>query len=243
MSTLYKLSIVLLFVLEGLSCHSQSVSGNIGGHNYVDIGLPSGIKWATCNMGASKPSDSGDYYAWGEVETKGGYSWTTYLFCKEEDGRLNKYCHTEELGVVDKKSVLELDDDASTSKWGKKWRMPRKEEFQELIDNCIWEWTNDFEGSGKSGCVGTSKRNENKIFFPASGQRYEAKYAFAQMPGFSIPNPQNGIEFEGEFGGYWSSSLCLERSKGAFIMNVSSYAMELDIAQRCIGHSVRAVCE
>lgn len=246
MNIFYRLSVILSIFFWGLPCYSQSVSGKMRGHDYVDLGLPSGIKWATCNVGATKISDSGDYFAWGENETKEKYGWSTYQFSSGELDSLKKYCCTNEFGIVDNKKNLDSNDDVCTATWGKKWRMPSIKELQELISNCHWEWSNDFEGSGKAGQVGTSQRNGNRIFFPASGQRYEAKYAWAQFPkDFSIPivNAPNAVEFEGEFGGYWSSSLCVEKSKGAFLMNVSKYDVECDVAQRCIGHSVRGVCE
>ena len=130
--------------------------------DYVDLGLPSGIKWATKNLGASKPSDYGDYYAWGETEPKPDYSWATYKWGTMDN--LTKYNNS------DGKTTLEAADDAATQKLGSSWRMPTSAEIAELLnpDNCTWTWITQ---DGVKGYEVKSKKNGNSIFLPAAGYR------------------------------------------------------------------------
>ena len=121
----------------------------INGHEYVDLGLS--VKWATCNIGASSPSDYGDYFAWGEDETKSTYT---------EDNSAT-YFRTNYTFR-----------DAAKKKWGGTWRMPTADEFRELIDNCEWTW---IRHGGHNGRKVTSKKNGNSIFLPASGDRYDTQ--------------------------------------------------------------------
>ena len=155
-------------------------------HEYVDLGLS--VKWATCNVGASSPEEYGDYYAWGETETKSNYAWSTYKWCN--DGRHNKqtkYCTRSNYGTVDDKTVLDPEDDVAHVKWGRSWRMPTDLEMAELRENCIWTWTTL---EGKNGYKVTSKKNGNSIFLPAAGCRSS----------YSIVDADS-------YGYYWSSSL------------------------------------
>lgn len=108
-------------------------------HEFVDLGLPSGTLWATCNVGATSPGDSGDYFAWGEVETKDIYVGRNYkYFYYDSDGdctyMFSKYNSDHSFGDVDYKTVLEPMDDAATMNWGSSWRTPTKEEAEELIE-------------------------------------------------------------------------------------------------------------
>ena len=139
----------------------------------VDLGLPSGIKWASCNVGAEKPEDYGNYYAWGEVLPKEDYSWATYKYANGDEDKLTKYCNNASYGdngFTDNKTTLEPEDDAAHVNWGGSWRMPNDAEWTELLDNCTWTWTtlND-----TNGYIVTSKVNDNSIFLPAAGCRYD----------------------------------------------------------------------
>ena len=125
---------------------TTTASGQIAGHDYVDLGLS--VKWATCNIGASSPSDYGDYFAWGEAKTKSEY--------------------IEKNSTTFKKNHYVFNDAARTN-WGSTWRVPTIAECQELVDNCTWQWTTV---GGHKGYRVTSKKNGNSIFLPAAGARY-----------------------------------------------------------------------
>ena len=120
------------------------------GHAYVDLGLPSGLKWATCNVGATTPEGYGDYFAWGETATKSEYTSENYA-----------YTETSE--------ILPLSNDAVVVNMGGEWRMPTYEEQTELRTECTWTWTDDYNGTGVAGRIVTSKINGNSIFLPAAG--------------------------------------------------------------------------
>ena len=134
---------------------SSGASGTHNGYGYVDLGLPSGLKWATCNVGADNPEDYGDYYAWGETKTKLSYNYAN--------------CKTYGKSIGDIKGTSR---DVAHVKWGGSWRMPTKAEFDELLDsdNCTWTWTTQ---GGHNGYKVTSKKNGNSIFLPAAGWRSE----------------------------------------------------------------------
>lgn len=124
-------------------------AGTLAGHDWIDLGLPSGLKWATCNVGATTPEDYGNYYAWGETITKSEY--------------------TEENSVTMGQPMSDFSGnvtyDVATANWGSTWRMPTKAEMQELVNNCTWTWTTQ---SSVNGCRVTGP-NGNSIFLPSAG--------------------------------------------------------------------------
>lgn len=143
---------------------------------YVDIGLS--VKWATRNLGASTPSEYGDYYAWGEIETKSRFSTDNYMWFNYRGSvseYIIKYNSLSEFGPVDQKKVLDKDDDAAFKKLGGNWRMPTADEMIELYStanssNYKWEWV---EINGHYGWNITYLVNLNTIFLPAAGYRIE----------------------------------------------------------------------
>lgn len=146
-----------------LSCEELS---DANGHEYVDLGLS--VKWATCNLGASSPEELGDKYAWGEVQTKQDFSWDNYKFCKNGDEKqLTKYCANiyRHESVIDKKTQLELEDDAARVHLGGTWAIPSDSEINELIDpnNCVWIKSHR---NNVAGYEVISKINGNSIFIP-----------------------------------------------------------------------------
>ena len=180
----------------------------------VDLGLPSGLKWATYNVGATKPEEYGNYYAWGETATKETYSWDTY---KHGDGEtFSKY------NTTDGKTTLEASDDAATTNWGSAWRMPTDGEWTELRENCEWIWTDSYQTTGVAGYWVTGK-NGNTIFLPAAGYRYF-----------------DGLVDAGYYGYYWSSSLNTDYPGRAWLAYFSSVNVCRD-DYRFYGHSVRPV--
>ncbi len=209
------------------------------GHEYVDLGLPSGLKWATMNVGASTPEGYGDYFAWGETEpyyTEGhsqdspctswksgkiGYDWASYKWCKGFDNTMTKYCTSSSYGTVDNKTTLEPADDAAYKNWGGTWRMPTKAEQDELREKCTWTWTTqgNVKGYKVTGPSGDS------IFLPAAGYRDSSRLYNAGSHGF-----------------YWSSSLYESSSYGAYYLDFSSGNVYWSYLNRDYGQSVRAVC-
>ena len=195
---------------------------------YVDLGLPSGVKWARCNLGASKPSDYGDYYAWGETEpNKAEYTWATYKWkyitkYTYADGQTKNIWYDAGGNFIgDNKTTLEAADDAATANLGSPWYMPTGDEFQELLDNCTWTWTTQ---DGVNGCEVKSKKNGNTIFLPAAG------YYFG-----------SDLNEAGSWGGYWSSSLYTGNSEGARSLYFKSGEHNWDNSYRYCGFSVRPV--
>lgn len=141
-------------------------------HEYVDLALPSGTGWATCNVGANAPEQFGDYFAWGESRTQRTheFSWTSYKYGNSST-TLTKYCYEGERGLdgfTDALTVLEPDDDAAASRWGDGWRMPTYDEIDELLnpEYTTSTWTMQ---KGVGGYLITSKENGNSIFLPAAG--------------------------------------------------------------------------
>lgn len=145
-----------------------------GSGSYVDLGLPSGTLWATCNIGANSPEEYGDYFAWGETEGyndgKTYFDWRTYMWCNGSYDSLTKYNTSSSYGTVDNKTELDLEDDAAYVNWGPEWRMPSIEQFEELI-NSSYTTTTWTKQNGVYGRKITSKKNGNSIFLPAAGCR------------------------------------------------------------------------
>ena len=154
----------------------------------VDLGLS--VKWATFNLGATKPEEYGDYFAWGETEPKEEYTWVNYKFRTSGDSysnvKFSKYNTSSSYDPIDNKTVLDPEDDAAAVNLGGSWRMPTLAECKELVNNCTWTWTTQ---NGVNGRL-VSGPNGNSIFLPAAGYR-------------------NGTSLydAGSFGYYWSSSL------------------------------------
>lgn len=148
------------------------ISPELEEHEYVDLGLPSGTLWATCNVGANAPEDYGDYFAWGETEPKNVYSWETYKWCNGSSTSITKYCTSSEYGSVDNKTELDPEDDAAWMNWGPMWRTPSLEQQEELYDYCTLEWT---QINGVNGRLFTGP-NGNTLFLPAAGYRWDLHY-------------------------------------------------------------------
>lgn len=143
--------------------------------DYVDLELPSGLKWATCNLGASVPEESGYYFAWGETEPKNTYTTATYKWYDATSKKYTKYCTASANGTVDNRTMLDANDDAAFANCGAPWRMPTISDVNELIEVCDWRWT----GSGWK-VIGP---NGNSIFFPLSG-RYKQTGLTDKSSGF-----------------------------------------------------------
>ena len=142
-------------VLENKRVIETPSSGETNRHKWVDLGLPSGLKWATCNLGAKSPEQCGMYYEWGE---------TTPI--TDKDSPKNEM-YKKKIATIGGNTRY----DAAKANWGNSWRMPSEEDFRELKDNCKWEWT---EIGGRKGYKVTSKKNGNYIFLPAAGEFHDS---------------------------------------------------------------------
>ena len=203
----------------------QVVSGDLNGYDYVDLGLPSGTRWAVCNVGYTAVFDEHGWgFAWGETDKKNYYHWETYQYANGISNQLTKYCCDFNYGCegfTDTLTVLEACDDAATFYWGSGWSTPTREQWQELCDNTVSSWISQ---NGVYGRLYTAP-NGNSIFLPAS------EGCFNDKP------PVYGCE-----GRYWSSSLhrtpfnawCFFFFSGHHGFNCWDY--------RCYGLSIRPVC-
>ena len=194
------------------------------GHAYRDLGLS--VKWATMNVGASSPEQYGGYYQWaGILDVKSTGIYVYWDNCPYHHGSSSsygweKYNSNSSYGQIDNKSVLDLCDDAAHANWGGSWRMPTRDEFQELLDSCTWTWTTL---NGKNGYEVRSKVNGNFIFLPAAGHR----------DGTSTLNVNS-------FGYYWSRSL--EHIYDGYYLWFNNDSHGTSDRYRYYGQSVRAVC-
>lgn len=190
------------------------------GHEYVDLGLPSGLKWATCNVGANAPEEYGDFFAWGETETynESTYKWYMYNGTKRT---ITKYCTDSKNGPADDKIILEAEDDAAQKNWGGSWRMPTNTELDELRVECSWIWTSQ---NGVNGYI-VKGPNGNTIFLPAAGYPY-----------------YESVNDVGSYGGYWSSSLSESINICAHSLSFESDSYEMAQSARTAGRTIRPVC-
>ncbi len=196
----------------------------------VDLGLPSGTKWANMNIGAEKPEDYGLYFSWGETvgyepnESDGhSFNWQTYQLCGGTYDKMKKYCTKKENGVVDNMIVLELEDDAAHVNWGGGWLMPTNEEIEELCNNTVFE---RMTLNGVYGCKLTSKTNGNYIFLPAAGCRFMAS-----------------MYDQDEIGFYWSASLYADTPFCAHYFGFDMQRSYVTSHTRYYGLTIRPVLE
>ena len=178
---------------------------------YVDLGLS--VKWATCNVGANTPEEYGDYYAWGEVETKESYEPNNYKFVNGGS-------------PVNDKNTLDIENDVAHKEWGGKWRMPSREEFDELIQNCTWTWTTQ---KGVNGFLVTSNKpgyTDRSIFLPAAGLRSLSE-----------------LRRSGNIGFYWATTPSEHFAESAcFLYITPGFKSLYESAARNQAHTVRPVC-
>lgn len=185
----------------------------------VDLGLS--VKWANMNVGATKDSGFGSYFAWGEVKPKKYYSWGTYIWSQGDSKFLLKY------STSDRKIQLTPSDDAARANWGGEWRMPTIEEYEELIDpaKCTWEWiTKD----GVNGYKVTGKKTGNSIFLPITGFRF-----------------YEGVQFRAIKGIYWTSMLYSGNPNKVWCLEFDFSDVDISFgklsANRFSGRCIRAV--
>ena len=195
-----------------------------GSISFVDLDLPSGLLWATCNVGADTPEDYGDYFAFGETQTKDCFYWSNYQHCNGIYNTLTKYCPNSNFGYngyFDNLTILQPEDDVVTIQWGIGYRMPTKEEWRELFQNTTQTWITQ---NGVNGMQFTGP-NGNSIFLPASG-------CFQGTTIYGI----------GNYGNYWSSSINTDTPYYAGYFFSGSSGHNLNYNQRYYGQTIRPVC-
>ncbi len=217
----------LAFAACGSNSKVEGQGDGAAAAEWVDLGLPSGLLWAKCNLGATNPEEYGDYYAWGETDTKEVYFWETYKYCTavDEEGwvkTLSKYNTDSEYGTPDHLTTLQPSDDVATAKLGNGARMPTETEWNELLDNTTSEWTTVNGVYGRK----LTAANGKSLFFPAAGDRDGSE-----------------LHVAGEYGRYWSSSLDAGDPYMAryFHIGTWNYPAYVDNDHRFSGFSVRAV--
>lgn len=198
------------------AAENDTLTGDLNGHVWVDLGLPSGALWATCNVGATTPADYGDLFAWAETTTKEEYYFGTYKYV-DDHGSVTKYNKSD---FID---MLQPVDDAATASWGYGWRTPQEEEMRELIDNCDHEWTTQNDVNG----IIFKAKNGKQIFLPAAGNICDG----------------NELDGAGALGFYWTSTLVPEYHDFAWYLFFGSDEFEMaHLYSRACGFSVRPIC-
>lgn len=218
---------------------AETVTINGVDYEYVDMGLPTGNLWATCNLGATSPEQTGHLYAWGETKEKESYDWSHYAWSNGDNLSFTKYClnsvYAADEDIVDKKRELDLSDDAANTNIGNEWFVPSTTDFQELLTtrNCTAKWC---KLNGVGGFLFTSVRKGhegNTIFIPLSGM----------LDG-------KGTRFAGSYGWYWCNSLYYNGEAGATstteasVLFLEHTELENKIIQsrsRCVGLPIRPV--
>ena len=206
------------------------VSGSYAGHDYVDLGLPNGTLWATCNIGADSPEEFGDYFAWGETKPKSEYSWNTYKYANNDILHLTKYCNNSDFGnkgFSDTLTVLQPADDAANVNWCGGWQIPTRAQWEELKQNTTSTWAMQ---NGVEGWL-FSASNGNSLFLPAAGFRYEYSLNYSNH------------NYEGSVGSYWASLLYTDWGTvvNSWYFYFNKMGCYIVYSDRCGGFSVRPV--
>ncbi|MBO4625061.1 MAG: hypothetical protein J5646_06170 [Bacteroidales bacterium] len=208
-------------MLSSILQRAELLVGRINGHAFVEMG--DGLKWATCNVGATSPMDRGGHYAWGELETKRSYILGNYKWMKTGENTqecMTKYSFADnhKSGIwydgdtyigngdgVEHKDFASYDyeDDVARQKWGASWRIPTFEELSGLMDTnrFDWKWTENYQGTGVMGMVVTSKipgYESNSIFLPTGGIRYESTTGVSDVhTGYYGSSSLLGVSYNG----------------------------------------------
>ena len=237
------MAMLAMLATSFVACDKDDDKGN-DNTNVFDLGLPSGIKWATCNVGATNPWDYGNYYAWGETQTKDNYSWETYKYCNG-DNSLTKYNNVASHGTVDNKTTLESADDVATAVFGANYSMPTTADWDELSNQCYWVWTNNYNGRNVRGyIVYRAKSNSDKGAKVYSGGTPSPSYSLFDahifLPAAGWRN-SSSLSSAGSGGDYWSSSLELGPYYARICFFNSNSVYPSGYSDRCYGFSVRPV--
>ena len=230
--------------IKDLNITNRKFLENENSHEYVDLGLSSGTKWATCNVGATKPEEYGDYFAWGETTTKEKYDWNTYKYgIYEYDGdysKLTKY------NLIDCKTTLDPSDDAAHANWGGKWHMPTSEQQDEIRNECYWVWTENYNGSNVKGYIVYKAKNSDdkgkkiskKNGTPSSSYSLSDAHIFLPAAGHRNGNITHDVGYTIK---YWSSSLHINFIYGAWVIYANASNVYRNYDSHCIGLTIRPV--
>lgn len=216
----------LTMMLVSFIANAQSCPDNNHPHA-IDLGLPSGTKWACCNVGANTPEGYGDYFAWGETEKKEKYDWTTYIHC---DGSMET-CH--DLGS----DIAGTEYDVAHVQWGGTWVMPLQDQIKELINICSCTWT---KRNSVGGVLFTGPSGE-AIFLPEANEWREDRHNSAGTDFFN-----DGLDSESDelpvVGYYWTSTQRASNlSHASCILCSNGYAYWDTYNYRSSGLTVRPV--
>ena len=234
-------------------------NGTVG--TAVDLGLPSGTLWADHNIGATNPEDYGDYYSWGETQTKTSYDWSTYKWMdpavngwkgctkyQATDGQTDGVWYDSEGNFIgDGKTELETSDDVASQTWGGKWQMPTQAMIEELTSQCYWVWTTTYNGKSVSGyIVYKAKTDADKGATVTSDSSPSPAYDVANDPHLFLPaaGRRYGSDpiYAGDYGSYWSRSLDPNDSSDACYLHFNSdFVWDSFAYYRNLGFAVRPV--
>lgn len=232
--------------ISNITIKKVSQIGDYNGHDYVDLGLASGTKWATMNVGANKVTDSGNYYAWGETSSKTNYSWSTYIVtstgnCGTSNDPMKEYVYPNS------KTIAETQYDVAHTKWGGTWRMPTSAEFTELRNSCYWEWTTNYKGTSISGyIVYKVKSNADRGLYSFDQPSLSATYSTADTHIFL---PASGLYSNGTinsnntYGYYWSSTSGANNAEYAYYFAFNNKHIGWGEFGRYFGRTIRPISE
>ena len=229
--------------MEDVNKGIQIIQGADGKeYQVVDLGLITGVLWATCNIGATSPEETGSLFAWGETETKNIYNWTSYKWSKGDNLNFTKYCTDKERGTVDNLTILQLEDEAPNAIMGEDWRIPTETDYSDLFTtrNCTSKWC---KLNGVGGFLFTSVK-----------KGYEGNSIFIPLAGLLNNNPNDSRfdtpRFVGEYGWYWTNNLYYDREKQkAYTDEASVLCLQhtdvdnhtIELRPRCVGLPIRPI--
>lgn len=221
--------------------YDKGVLDPYNGHEYVDLGLS--VKWAKVNIGASTASGMGSRFAWGETVSKNEYYWDSYEFCDGKYDVMNKYCTDSDYGTIDYTLHLLDNHDAASVNWGGNWRMPRKEEFEELLANCYMVHTTNYMGTYVDGYIiykVKSNLDKGAVGYKVSSEVYETSDTHIFIPAVGYKSSQtfgSGVR-----GYYWTNTLYAPIPNQACSLYFYPGGINLTYFSRCYGLPIRAVC-
>lgn len=244
--------------LEISTSNTPDDSDPYNGHEYVDLGLHSGLKWATCNVGANSPEEYGDYFAWGATESQNVYTYVyapyqTQYTTNSSSARFTKYLGSTSSSYKDSsaldadavKTFLDLEDDAAHVNWGGCWHMPTRTDWSELCNNCYWMWVTTYNGKSANGYIVykvkdlSDKGKYSSTYTPIGSYSVSDPHIFLPAAGYRV---FSSLFNDGKYGSYWSSSLISTDPYDACCLFMNSGSVGMSNDGRYCGQSVRAVC-